>query len=459
MVRGFACPLAVASAVVLAMGLVGCGSGDERSGGANDSESKAAADCSAFDSFGDLSGTEVSVYGAIVSPEADPYVESFKPFEQCTGATINYEGDKAFSEQVSSRVQGASAPDIAFVPQPGMIRNLVETGRAVAAPQGTVSNVDQYFGEDWKAYGAVDGTFYAAPLGASVKSLVWYSPSAFAKANYEVPQTWEQLIDLSKKIASDNKDGLTKPWCAGFGDGLSTGWVGTDWIEDALLRTSDAQTYDKWTRHDIAFNDAAVVKAFDFAGEILKNDNYVNGGLGDSKTISTTPFTDAGLPILDGTCFMHRQGSFYGSFWPQGTKIGPDGDVWAFYLPAVDPDKAKPVIGGGDFALAFADRPEVQAFQTYLSSPEWANERAKDSSAGGAVTANKGIDKSLLTNEVDKLSVSLLSDPKAVFRFDGSDLMPSAVGDGTFWTAMVNWTAKDKTAEQVTEQVESSWPA
>lgn len=168
---------------------------------------------------------------------------------------------------------------------------------------------------------------------------------------------------------------------------------------------------------------------------------------------------DAGLPILDGTCYLHRQASFYAGMWPEGTEVGPEGDIWAFYLPAVDPAAAKPVIGGGDFALAFADRPEVQAFQTYLASDAWANERAKATTAGGAVSANKGLDTALLTNEVDKLSVEMLQDPNAVFRFDGSDLMPSAVGAGTFWTAMVEWTTEGKSSKQVTDQVESSWPA
>ena len=447
-------PLAISSAVVLTMGMAACSSDSGGGSGASSS-----VDCSAFSSYGDLSGTTVSVYTAIVSPEADPYVDSFKAFEQCTGATIDYQGDKAFSEQISVRVQGGNAPDIAFVPQPGLVETLVASGKAVAAPADTEANVDKYFSEDWKAYGTVDGTFYAAPLGASVKSLVWYSPSAFADAGYEVPETWDQMMDLTAKIAADHTDGLTKPWCVGFGDGASTGWVGTDWIEDVMLRTTDGPTYDKWVSHQIPFNDSQVVNAFDTTGKILKNNDYVNGGLGDSKTIATTAFTDAGLPILDGTCFLHRQASFYGSSWPEGTQVGPDGDIWAFYLPAVNPDQAKPVIGGGDFALAFSDRPEVQAFQSYLSSAEWANERAKATTAGGAVSANSGLDTSLLTNDVDKLSVELLTDPNAVFRFDGSDLMPSAVGAGTFWTAMVDWVTTDATSQQVTDQVERSWPS
>ncbi len=92
----------------------------------------------------------------------------------------------------------------------------------------------------------------------------------------------------------------------------------------------------------------------------------------------------------------------------------------------------KPVLGGGEFVAAFADRPEVQAFQTYLSSDIWANEKAKVT-PGGWVSANTGLDIANLKSPIDQLSAEILQDPNAVFRFDGSDLMPGAVGAGSFW--------------------------
>ena len=106
---------------------------------------------------------------------------------------------------------------------------------------------------------------------------------------------------------------------------------------------------------------------------------------------------------------------------------------------------------------AFADRPEVKAFQTYLSSTEWANERAKTCGSGGCVTANKNADPNLLTNAVDKLSAEILTDKSATTRFDGSDLMPGAVGAGTFWKGMTNWiTGQDDKA--TLDYIEQSWP-
>ena len=104
-----------------------------------------------------------------------------------------------------------------------------------------------------------------------------------------------------------------------------------------------------------------------------------------------------------------------------------------------------------------ADRPEVQAFQTYLSSPEWANAKAKATDTGGWVSANKGLDPENLTTEFDKLNAEILQDPDSVFRFDGSDLLPGSVGAGTFWTAIVEWLTGSDT-QTVVDQVEASWP-
>ncbi|MFC7533362.1 ABC transporter substrate-binding protein [Actinoplanes sp. GCM10030250] len=441
--------LAGALSVGLAFSLTACGGSDDSEGGSTDS-SAAAIDCAPYAAFGDIKGKTVTIYTGIVTPEDTPHKESYKPFEQCTGATIKYEGDKAFETQILVRAQAGNPPDVAFVPQPGLLQQLVATGKAVEAPKETSDNVDKHFGADWKAYGTVDGKFYAAPLGANVKSLVWYSPKEFKDAGYTVPTTLDQLKALSDKMVTDGK----KPWCAGISSGEATGWPLTDWMEDFMLRLSGPETYDKWVKHEIPFNGPEATAALDAVGAYLKNDQYVNGGLGDVKSIASTTFQDAGLPILEGTCSLHRQASFYAANFPKDTQIGEDGDIFAFYLPGKD-ETAKPVLGGGEFVLAFADRPEVKAFQTYLSSDTWANAKAKLSS--GWVSANKGLDVNNLKNPIDKLSAEILLDPNSQFRFDGSDMMPAAVGSNAFWKQTTNWITGQDTKATV-DNIEKAWP-
>ncbi|MBO4205495.1 ABC transporter substrate-binding protein [Micromonospora echinofusca] len=440
---------AVASAGVLGLtlALAACGGGSD----SDDTSANAPkTDCSQFSQYGDLKGKTVTVFTGIVTPEDKAYTDSYKPFEECTGVTIKYEGDKSFETQVLVRAKAGNAPDIAIVPQPGLLAQLVATGNAKEAPAEVAANVDKFWGKDWKAYGTVDGKFYAAPSGASIKSLVWYSPKEFKDNGYQVPKTLDELYALSDKIAASGK----KPWCAGISSGEATGWPVTDWMEDMMLRLNGPETYDKWVKHEIPFNSPESAAALDEAGKILKNDKYVNGGLGDVKSIATTTFQDAGLPILDGTCSLHRQASFYAANWPKNTKVAEDGDVFAFYLPGKD-TSSKPLLGGGEFNLAFADRPEVKAFQTYLSTDTWAN--IKVSVSQGWVSANKGLDASKLTSPVDKLAAQLLQDQNAVFRFDGSDMMPGAVGSNAFWKQSTSWITGQST-KQTVDNIEAAWP-
>ncbi|WP_433344374.1 ABC transporter substrate-binding protein [Micromonospora sp. CA-111912] len=437
--------LAVAGALGLALSVTACGTGDDKK-----SENAGSAECAAYEKYKGQDGKKVTIYSSIRDIEADRLDQSWKQFEDCTGIEIDHEGSGEFEAQLGIRVDGGNAPDLAFIPQPGLIKRFVDSGKLKPAGAETKAMAEQNYSADWLKYSTVNSQFYGAPLGSNVKSFVWYSPKTFKEKGWTVPTTWDELTALSDKIATSG----TKPWCAGIESGDATGWPATDWIEDMMLRTQTPEVYDQWTTHGIPFNDPKVAEALDKAGTILKNEKYVNGGFGGVKSIATTSFQEAGTPITAGKCALHRQASFYANQWPKGTKVAEDGDVFAFYFPAIDPAKGKPVLGGGEFVAAFADRPEVQAVQTYLASGEYANSRAK---IGDWVSANNKLDLANVPNPVDKLSVQILQDQKTVFRFDGSDLMPAAVGAGTFWKGMVDWINGKDTAT-VLKGIESSWP-
>ncbi len=451
--------IATSAVLVLSgLGLSACAE-DEGGGEPNVAEGEAPGagqeGCEELEQFGDLSGREVNVYTSILPPEQETQEASYDLFEECTGATVVYEGSSEFEAQLTVRVQGGNAPDIAYIPQPGLLQTLVRnTGAVVAAPDTVEENVDEWWDESWKGYGTVDDEFYAAPLGASVKSFVWYDPGMFEEKGWTVPETWDDMIALSEEIGQSGM----KPWCAGIESGDATGWVATDWLEDAILRDQGADFYDQWVAHEVPFDDPGVVESLDRVGGILKNDAFVNGGHGDVRSITTTAFQEAGLPILDGECAMHRQASFYAAQWPEGTTVAEDGDVFAFYLPVTNEDNGRPVLGGGELVAAFSDEPEVQAFQTYLSSDVWANEKAKATPAGGWVSANTGLDIANLGSPIDQLAAETFQDPEAVFRFDGSDQMPGEVGAGSFWSEMTNW-IEGADSEEVLGNIEGSWPS
>src|SRR3954452_6147605 len=316
--------LAAAALLLTACGGSSSGGGSSASGGASPAASGAVgtapsggpgattADfdtmCAQLKQFGDIKNKTVKVYTGIVAPEDALYQKAFDAYTQCTGAKVQYEGDKSFEAQVLVRVKAGSPPDIAIVPQPGLLKQLVATGKAVEAPKATADNVDKYFGESWKALGSVDGKFYAGPNSANVKSLVWYSPKTFADNGWAVPTTLDELKSLSDKIVASGK---MKPWCAGIGSGDATGWPVTDWMEDMMLRLYGPDTYDKWVNHTVPFNGPESTAALDAVGAYLKNAEYVNGGYGNVKSIATTTFQNGGPPILQHKSAMHRHGGVF----------------------------------------------------------------------------------------------------------------------------------------------------
>lgn len=409
--------------------------------------------CAKYQAYAGYAGKTVTMYASIISPESDSLQKSWQEFSDCTGIKISYEGSNDFESQLPVRVQGGTAPDLAIIPQPGLLQQMVKSGKVAKPTAAVTANEDKYWNKAWKQYGSVNGTFYAAPMSANMKSMVWYSPKAFTAAGYQVPTTWDDLMKLSDTIAAAGKG---KPWCGGIGSGTATGWPATDWLEEIVLGKYGGQVYDDWVSHKVKFSDPQITSAMQTLAGWMQNPKYVNGGFGDVKTIATTTFQDAGKPILTGQCWMLQQASFYGAQWPAGTKVAPDGDVFAFYLPANNPSISTPVEGGGEFVTAFSNRPEVQKVQEYLSTPDWATSRIKV--APGWVSANQGVDKSVYTNPVDQLSAKYLTDPNATFRFDASDLMPAAVGAGQEWKSFTSWFGSGESIDQVTKEIDAAWP-
>jgi alpha-glucoside transport system substrate-binding protein len=404
-------------------------------------------DCTEYEDYGTFDGEEVTIAGTIVDVEADRLIASWADFATCTGIEVNYQGSRDFEGNIAQLAEGGNAPDIGIVPQPGLVSLLATNGFLKPAPAEVEANVDEFWSPDWKAYSTIDGTFYGAPMLASVKGYIWYSPAEFEEKGYEIPASIPELMELSQTIA-DEGDHL--PWCAGLESGDATGWPGTDWIEDFVLRQSGPEVYDQWVNHEIPFNDPQIVAAFDAAGEVLKNPDFI-----DTESLLATNFADGGLPILDGTCSLHHQASFYEVNWGDDVDVAPDGDVYAFLMPPMEEGDPIAVTGGGETVVAFETSDAITAVLAHMSTDTFANLRVEQ---GGSISANNGVDPSLASSDLLRDSIAILQDPEATFRYDGSDLMPGAVGSNSFWKGIVGWVSGDSSKDTV-DSIESSWPA
>ena len=444
----------LATGVAAAMLLTACSSSGKTGTSASPS---AKPGCEAYASYGTFNGDKVKVLTSILPPEEQKFLTAWKDFERCTGINIVYEGTNTFEQLLTQRIQAGNPPALAFIPQPGLIAKVAGmSGGAIAAPAAVQANAAKYWSQSWVDFATVDGKFYGAPVGSNLKSLVWYSPTTFKANGWTVPTTWQGMMDLSATIA---KSGKMKPWCGGIGSGTATGWPSTDWLEEIVLRQSGPDVYDQWVSHQVKFNSPQITQAMNTLAGWMKNPAWDNAGYGDVKTIATTTFQNAGKPILDGQCAMLQQASFYAAQWlsfKPSVTFGESGDINAFYLPAMNSQFGKPVEGAGEFDVAFDSKPATVAVQTYLSSAEFATAKAK---IGGWVSANNGVPLDSYSSPIDKVSAEILTDKSSTVRFDASDLMPAAVGAGSFWTQMTAWFAQNKSTAQVLSNIDSTWPA
>ena len=437
-------------AVLLSFSLIAaaCGDDDDDDGGDGGETAEETTGGDEGDGGDEEATGVVTIFGPEVESEADSLATAFDPFTEETGIEIEYSGDRGAVELMGQQVEGGSPPDIGIIPQPGRVADFANSGDIFPVPEDTLATVAENFDPFWAELVTVDGVVYGVPNKGDLKSLVWYSPSAFEEGGYDIPESIAELEAISDEMVAAGQT----PWCIGIGSDAATGWPFTDWMEDWMLRLKGPEVYDQWVNHEIPFDDPQVVEVGQAVYDIWAKEG---NSFPEVELAPSVLFAEAGLPLLDGDCMMHRQANFYAANWPEGTVVGPDGDVDAFYLPTVDDSFGTVVLGAGTHAVAFSDRPEVLAALDWFATTDYADERAPD---GGFLSPNKNADHSLYPSEIDTTFAETLSsaDP---FRFDASDLMPGAVGSDTFWSAAVDITTGAKTVEEAFAEVEASWPA
>ena len=401
---------------------------------------------------GKYDGTVVSMTGPFTDEDAVKFDNTIAAFEEATGIDIQYEGSKEFETSISIRVDGGDAPDIADFPQPGLLANFVRDGKVVDLSTFLdEEDLKENYNQSWLDMAKMEGP--NGPILAGVwqrvngKSLVWYPKAAFDAAGYTVPETWDEMLALTQQIADDGDTA----WCVGIESGTATGWPATDWLEEVMLRTTSLENYDKWTTGELKFDSPEVKNAAETLAEIWFNDDYVYGG---RASIVTTFFGDSPVPMFENPpqCWMHKQGNFITSFFPEGLEAGTDYDF--FYLPPIDEAYGKPVLVAGDIMAMFNDRPEVRAVMEYFTKGESVKAWVQ---SGGAISPHFDSDLDWYTNDVDRGVAEIILNADSV-RFDGSDLMPGEVGAGSFWKGMTDWVSGAADLDTVLAEIDESWP-
>ncbi len=430
---------AAAVAGLLAMTTACLSSGGGGGGGAEEDQS------------GGQGKTTINILGAFTGEEQAAFNKALAEFPD-KGIKVTYTGSQDFTTLIRSRVQANNVPDIALFPQPGVLADIAQRG--ALRDVGELVDIDALREKLIPGFldsAEIDGKTYAAPMRMAVKSIIWTPKGEFEKQAPTPPATLDELSALTDKIRGTG----TAPWCIGMESGAATGWVATDWMEDLVLRTAGPEVYDQWVAHEIPFNDDRIKEAGRRFEKIFATEGNVFGG---RKAIASTSFQTAGNPMFQSPpkCYMMKQGNFIQSpgFFPKPVQQNIDAEATVIPFPGREPGPA-PQLLGGDLAGAFNNDPSTKKVMEFLASENFGGPWAQ---AGGWISPYKGFDESKYPNETTR-QIARNALAAQVGRYDGSDVMPAAVGAGSFWKGMVAWVSGQKTMDQVLDEIEQTWPS
>ena len=440
---------------VLALLAAACGSDDETTSAETTSTEAATTDTEAApdeepepaDEGTSLEGSTVEIMSirGTDDPEGAALVAALEIFSERTGVEINYQGvGDELPTILSTRVEGGSPPNIAFLAQPGLVTDLVSRDALVEIEGAVGATLDADFAPVWRDLGSVDGTLYGVYFKAANKSTVFYRLDVFEQLALEIPTTLEEWIETNQTLV-DN--GFT-PLAVGGADG----WTLSDWFENFYVRSAGPEAYASLTAHEIPWTDPSVVKTFEEMNRLIGVDEFLDGG---REGALQTGFVDSIVAALgtEPTAVMVYEGDFIAGIAPEeaGTQAGVDWDFFDF--PSIGGSPGA-VVGGGDVAVAFSDDDATMAVMAFLASPEFAGAMIP---TGGFASPSGAADLSLYPDEISRRSAEALVSAET-FVFDMSDLSPAALGataGSGIWGELQNWLQNPDDLDAVLEALES----
>ncbi|GAB2911237.1 ABC transporter substrate-binding protein [Streptomyces heilongjiangensis] len=406
--------LAALTAGLLAVTLSACGGDD----GVDDGDQGTGGDAGGRPTvqLPRLDGQELEVAAVFTGPELDNFQKVLDEFEKRTGATVSFvpTGNNT-STFLGTKIEGGKPPDVAFLPQVGVLHQFAEKGWIKPLGSEALAQLDKNFSDGWKDLGAYEGKRYGVYAKAANKSLVWYNSAAFEAAGItEEPKTWDEFLRTARTLSDAGSPAVSI--------GGADGWTLTDWFENVYLSQAGPEKYDQLAKHEIKWTDPSVEEALTTLAELWGEDELIAGGASGAlqteypKSITQTfsGDTPAGMVFEGDFVAVTINGD-------TDAKIGTDAKVFPF--PAVGDDS--PVVTGGDAAVALKDGKGAQALLTFLASTDAAEIWAAQ---GGFLSPNKEMDQGTYKDDVTREIAKALLAAGDDFRFDMSDQAPAAFG-------------------------------
>lgn len=370
-----------------------------------------------------LRGHRLEVLATWADTEQQRFVQVLRAFELQTGAVVTYTSENARLPAVlRERLDAGRPPDVAFLPQPGLLRELAADGHLVPLDGPTTEVVDAHFPAAFRSLATAGGQEYGVWFKAANKSLVWYDVAAFERLGVVPPRDLDGLQSLAQRITASGTPA--------FAVSGASGWTLTDWFENLHARLAGLQAYDDLAAHRTAWTDPSVARTLEVMGQLLAPDAVAGGPSG----AVTTDFAASVATVFGDPprAAMVAEGDFVAGVISAETDaaLGVDADVFPF---PDGPDGAPVVVGGGDVAVQLRPSAAASALLRFLATPEAAAVWAE---AGGFLSPNLDLELSTYPDEVSRTIARRLLEAGNAFRFDLSDLQPAAFG-GSEQTGMM----------------------
>jgi ABC-type glycerol-3-phosphate transport system substrate-binding protein len=409
----------------------------------------ASAACGGGDDEGGGEGTgTVSVLSLWGGSEQEAFQQVLAEFTKETGIKTQYESARDFLPVIRSRLAAGNPPMVAIIPRPGIVQDLANEGSLISIEDLGLDpdTINENYSEAWTNLTTVDGTVYGVVAKANSKSVVWYRPDDSAVQPVE---TWDELKSLTQELQGA---GGQAPWSLGAKDS----WTLTDWFENIYARTAGPEKYEQLFGGELDFTDQSVKDALTEMTDLL-NQETVQGGIDGALG---TAFVDGIGKVFSAnpTAHLYMEGGFVGgiALADVNPNLKPGETIDFFPFPTIDEAQGSPLVGGGDITAAFVNNEDVAKLIEYLASPEagrvWV-------SSGAIVSPNQGVEADAYPNELVKKEAEQVKNAE-VFVFDGSDLLPGALGEdwGTLLqNVLKNPGSMDARLEEFQQQAEDAF--
>ena len=430
----------IASLAAVALMAAACGGGEDldQDGGATESSGTAAVD---------LSGETVEVAGTWTGSEQERFQMVLDAFGEQTGATVRFRsaGDDV-AAYVGPRIEGGDPPDVAILPQPGVLQTFADQGDLIEIEDVAGDEIDANFSETAREVGSAGGTLYGVWFKTAQKSTVWYNVDVFQGAGVEPPTTIEELQQVAQTIS----DYGVEPYSIG----ADVGWPLSDLFENIYLRSAGPDMYDQLAAHEIAWTDQSVKDALTVMADILGDESLLAGGAaGAEQTDFNGSVTQVFADPPEGAIIF--EGDFVAGVISGETnaKVGADADFFDF--PSIEGSEPA-VLGGGDFAVLLADTEGGKALIEYLATPEAAEIWAAE---GGYISPNTQVDPSVYPDDVSQRAAQALVEAGDSVRYDMSDLQPTEFGATTgqgIWGILIDFLRDPSDVDGTAQALESA---